>query len=528
MMLKKGIALLCAALMLFGLAACGSGETAKNEDNFSKEAFVKVESNLYGWGFTDGGTCIPRESDNDVHYEEDTAAVMTVTLADGSAVDPEKLDISKAYVQLDEGDGYYPDDFAFSGAALGGTFQNGTLTYHLHDGDLKWVNDPAYEVKLGGMEWSAQGGDGNGQYVFNLSVRGITYNGKELAPGYFRARVYIYGREFSQDNATWGVATINKLKFREPQKTPLANAPEVGKEPVWTWTDNAGYDKPILCDFPQENYDAADNFYISWPTGADASALTADDVTITLTGKYSEIFPEDRYVLTPNTGMKKLDNGEQMPDGDYSVFADQNTTQIAVNMIYWPYAPVYTTMTISVNGEKVNGYQGTVEKAYDIASVYTYRVQTGGGSRTDGTVTCQSVYGVQNIKDVTINDLANVSGAYSYSNKSKDGAKTWLIDNGDGTYTVTDDESKATVYDFTDPKLLGHTLYSTQWQVKVTVDGSEVTYKMEPSCTVRKAEPGKTTLVAMDGFALSKAIGGWGDHMNWPWLNFLNRGWREN
>lgn len=523
---KKTAALICVLGLLLGLAGCESAEETQQEDGYSKDAFISVESDLYGWGDTNGGTCIPKESDNDVTYDPDTAAVMTIALSDGSAPDPALIDASGAYVQLEEGDGYYPEDFEFNGTALGGTFENGTLTYHLHDGDLNWVNDPSYEVALGGMEWSAQGGDGNGHYTFNLSVRGVTYNGEELAPGYFRARVYIYGREFSQDNATWGVATINKLKFAEPQKTALADAPDVGKEPVWTWTAGAGYEKPTLCDFPQEDYDATDNFYISWPAGVDASALTAEDITITLTGKYTGLFPEDQYTLTPNTGMLTLENGERMPDGDYSVFADGDTTQIAVNMIYWPYAPVFTTMTISVNTDKVSGYDDTLENSWEIASVYSYRVQTGGGSNTDGTVTCQSIFGVENIHDISIADLANVNGAYCYS-YSKDGTKAWLIENGDGTFTATTEESKATVYDFTDPKLLGHTLYCTQWQVKADLNGTEVTFKMAPSCTVRRAIPGETALIPMDGFALSQAVGGWGDHMNWPWLSFVNLGWRE-
>ncbi len=525
---KKALALLCAAGMLLSLAACGSTEAEETEDDgYSKSAYVSVESDLYGWGDTEGGTCIPRESENDVTYDPETAAVMTIVLADGSTPDPALIDISNAYVQLDEGDGYYTEDFAFAGTALEGDFGDGTLTYHLHDGDLSWVNDSSYEVALGGMEWSAQGGDGNGHYVFNLSVRGITYDGEELAPAYFRATIYIYGREFSQDTATWGVATINKLEYAEPVKVTLENAPEVDKEPEWTWTDSAGYGLPLLCDFPQEGYDAIDNFYITWPAGVDASALTAEDITITLTGKYTEIFPEDSYVLTPNTTMLTLDNGEQMPDGDYSVFADGDTTQIAVNMVYWPYTPVYTTMTITVSTDKVEGFDGTLEQSFDIASVYTYRVQTGGGTNTDGTVTCQAIYGVENISEISIDVLASIGSAYSYS-YSKDGNKAWLIENSDGTYTVTTDEAQATVYDFTDPQLLGHTLYSTQWQVKAEFNGSTVTFKMAPTCTVRRADPSDTVLIPMDGYALSQAVGGWGDHMNWPWLNFLNLGWRES
>ena len=259
----------------------------------------------------------------------------------------------------------------------------------------------------------------------------------------------------------------------------------------------------------------------------DASALTADDITITLTGKYTDIYPEDQYVLTPNTGMLKLDNGEQMPDGDYSVFSDSNTTQIAVNMIYWPYAPVYTTMTILVNGDKVSGYDGTLENTWDIASVYTYRVQTGGGSRQDGTVTCQSLFGVENIKSVSIDELANVISSYSYS-YSKDGNKVWLVENSDGSFEVTTDEAEATVYDDTDPQLLGHVLYSTQYQLETEVDGESVTFRMIPSCILSKVDLETTTFAASDGFALSLAAGGWEDHMNWPWLNFINQGWRES
>lgn len=528
--MKKALLLLLVTVLLLSLAACGRSNDASTEaqaadDGYSKDAVISVESNLYGTGNTNGGTCIPREADNDVSYDPETAAVMTVKLADGGSIDPAKLDASKAYVQLDEGDGYYPEDFQFNGTALEGTFENGTLTYHLHDGDLMWVNDPSYEVKLGGLEWSCQGGDGNGLYTFNLSVRGITYDGKELAPGHFRAKVYIYGREFSGESL-WGVATINKLKFSEPQKTPLSATLQVDKEPVWTWTAAGGYDKPTLCDFPQEDHDADDNFYISWPSGVDASALTAEDITITLTGAYTDIFPEDSYILKPNTGMVTLENGEQMPDGDYSVFADAETTQICVNMVYWPYVPVYTTMTISVDGSKVNGYNGTLEKTVNIASVFTYRIQTGGGSRTDGTVTCQGIFGVKNIHEITIDQLANVNSAYSYHYK-KDGTEAWLVENSDGSFSATKNEAEATVYPDTDPKLLGHTLYCTQFQKTAELDGTEVTFKMEPSCTVRRADPQKTALVPMDGFALSQAVGGWGDHMNWPWLNFLDLGWKE-
>lgn len=524
--LKRFLALASAMVLMLTLVACGDSEK-EEESPYSKNAYVSVESDLYGSGFTDGDTCIAGEAETDVVYDQSTSAVMTVVLADGSTPDASLIDTSNAHVELVDGDGYYTSDFEFIGTALEDDFSDGTLTYHLHDGDLDWVNDPSYEVLLGGMEWSAQGGDGNGNYVFNFAVSGITYDGEELAPAYFRAKIYIYGREFSQDTATWGVATINRLKFSEITKTALSEPPEVGKEPVWTWVDSsAGYDKPILCDYPQDGYDNTDNFYISWPSGVDASALTADDITITLTGKYTDIFPEDQYTLVANTGMVTLSNGEQMPDGDYSVFSDAGTTQIAVNMIYWSYTPVYTTMTITVNTDKVDGYDGTLTQTYDIASVYTYRVQTGGGTNTDGTVTCQAIYGVENIGSVTIDELASIGTAYSYS-YSKDGNKAWLIENSDGTFTVTTDESEATVYDFTDPQLLGHTLYSTQWQVKAEFNGSTVTFKMAPTCTVRKADLTTTTLVPMEGYALSQAVGGWGDHMNWPWLNFIDLGWRE-
>lgn len=538
---KRVFAFLGIAVMGFSLTACGGSKSATSitleteasgvedgqEMNYSQAVSVSVESDLYGWGDTEGGTCIPRESENDVIYDSNTAAVMTIEIADEENFDEALLDTSGAYVQLDEGDGYYVEDLEFNGSTIDGQFEDGQYIYHLEAGDLNWVNDPSYEVELGGLEWSAQGGDGNGHYIFNMSVRGITYDGEEVAPGYFRAEVYIYGREFSKPDDTWGVATINRLKFHEIQPVTLAEKPSVTDEPVWTWTDNAGYDKPILCDYPQEGYDSTDNFYISWPEGVDASQISADDITITLTGKYTNIYPEDQYVLTPNTQMVTLDNGEQMPDGDYSVFASNDTTQIAVNMIYWAYSPVYTNMTISVNVENVDGYDETLEMNYDIASVYTYRVQTGGGSNQDGTVTSQSIFGIENINDISIEDLATVSGAYCYtSGKNED--KLWLIENSDGTYTVTSEETEATQYSDTDPQLLGHVLYSTQNETTVEYNNETLKFKMNPSCTVKRADLSTTVLEAKEGFALSQSVGGWGDHMNWPWLNFLNQGWTES
>ncbi|MDO5422872.1 MAG: hypothetical protein Q4F41_03995 [Eubacteriales bacterium] len=319
-----------------------------------------MESNLYGEANTHGYSTLKAEEGEDVAYDAESAAVLTLSFAEGTEIDDSKIDSSNACVTLEEGDAYYVNDLIFNGTSLEGSWENGQFTYHLQDGDFTW-NNFDYPVENGGMEWSCIGGDGNGHYVFNLSVSGIQYDGVEVEPAQFRAEVYIYGREFSSRKSPSGeekpleeqgngAAGYDDLVLPEAAQAELEEKPEAADTAVWTWVGDG--EKPIVCDY------LTDNFYVTWPEGTDASALESGDVQVVMYSQYG-----DEYVMTP--------------DEEYTVYASAEETQISVNMVYWPFAPVYTTMELTVNPEKVEGVSEAAVQSYDIASVYTHMVPTG-------------------------------------------------------------------------------------------------------------------------------------------------------
>ena len=143
--------------------------------------------------------------------------------------------------------------------------------------------------------------------------------------------------------------------------------------PVWTWIGADYEGKPVLCDTKQ------DDFYVTWPEGVDASALTASDAAVTLYSQYG-----DELRLTP--------------DSDYYVYSKGTETQIAVPYVQMAFTPVYTNMVITVNREAVSGADGAAEEAftqsYDIASVYVYQVQHG-GLNPNGAVLVYQFYGFE-------------------------------------------------------------------------------------------------------------------------------------
>jgi hypothetical protein len=567
------------------LAATAISLMSGGVDVFAEGApVVSVESDLYGTANTNGYTTLKaEEEENEVTYDDTTAAIITLSFKDGSEIDDSLIDTSNAYITLDEGDGYYLDDLTFNGGDLDSVFEDGKLIYHLEMGDIEWNQPEGYEVDNGGVEWSCQGGNGNGEYVFNLSVHGITYDGVELDPASFRATVYIYGREFSAtsspenpSSARWGAGGYDSVELPLPEEKALEEEVVVDTEPVWTWVGDDTYGKPIICDYSHEeqqqmmggsqggsdekkdendeqngpddeqeggsqdqqgendneaaNYhDATDNFYISWPEGVDASALENGDVTITLYSKYG-----DEYVLTPNTGLKVVEqNGEEIADGEYSVFASSDTTQIAVNMVYWAYTPVYTTMTIDVNTDKISGYDGEVSYSTEIGSVYTYMVQTGGGLDYYGTVTAQGLYGIANMDDLELADFSGHATSYDYAYQEGEGmqknAVAFLIDNGDGTYTVTENEDEATKYDADNAAaLVGHFLLTTNRDESIEAEYNgemvEFSKNYDGNTMVNIPDLETTRLVAADGYVLSQAMI-WSEHMRWPWLYFNGCGW---
>ena len=143
-------------LCLMLLAGNSFPAFASDRTDLSKEEGVPtltVESNIYGSFFN--GTPLDFG---------DTKATLTLSM-DG--LDDELIDISEATVLLDEGDGYFPDEYIFTGTKLDGPFIDGQTTFTLRPDDLSFVNS------ADGAGWTTLGGDGQGLYVYNFTVSGI-------------------------------------------------------------------------------------------------------------------------------------------------------------------------------------------------------------------------------------------------------------------------------------------------------------------------------------------------------------------
>ena len=505
---------------------------------------LTVDSAIYGEAYTKGYTTLKAEEDGKIEYGEDSQAVISLVFEDGTPVDDSKIDASEAKVTLMDGDGYYTYDYQMNADTLEGSFENGALIYRWDSDSIVYDNGD-YPVDNGGLEWSAQGGNGSGRYVFNLELSGLRYDGEELDPVDFRTKIYIYGREMSSRNSPmgaeetrWGVGMFSNLVLPIAEEKPLEEKPQVGDEPVLTWVgaDSAG--KPILCDY------STDDFYISWPEGTDASSVSDSDVTITLHSQYG-----DEKVLKPSTNVKTDPADDAfLPDGDYNVYSSEDTTQISLNFIYWAYAPVYNTMTIEVSGDCEASF------TQDVGSVYQYSVQMGGGLDYDKTVTCASLFGLADIEDYTTEDLIKNELTYSFVFRDPEnngmGAPTLLlIDNGDGTYSFAQEERGAAKPEGSewptdgDVRKLGHTFFWTnhEEEKKVVIDtddeyfskfnGQEVSF--EKSYNYGMGPIGQIDssihFQVAEGYVQTAMM--YADHMNWPWLSFIeeeNAGWVDH
>ncbi len=505
---------------------------------------LSIESDIYGTANTLGESSLKAENEIDVEYDANTSAVLTLHFEDGSKVEDSLINSDNAVVTLVDGDGYNINNLTFSGTTLGSDWSDGKLTYKLNTGDITF-NDNGYPVDNGGLEWSAIGGNGNGQYRFNLLVSGITYDDEEVAPAVFQANVYIYGREFSSrkspngevksiEEQGNGAAGYDDLVLPEAEQASLSDAPEASDNPVWTWIGEG--DKPIICDY------VTDNFYVTWPEGMDASGLETEDVTIMLYSDYG-----DTYKLTP--------------EEDYTVWAETGETQISVPYVYWAFTPVYTNMELVVDTDKVDGCEASVSQKYDIASVYTHMVQTGGGMERDLTVTTYSFFGVRNL---TSWEQVMAGGTYYYyfeedeedpeaaeeaegaegeaqgggqggmGGQNDDGSVTYYYaENADGTPYLTEDQEEAKTYDATGPdeqnyQLINDVVYRTQ-PAETTkdfeIDGE--TYTM-----IKGYNRATTALPAEElepeaGYIMTDSAD-WDTHQRWPWLFFNGIGWLED
>lgn len=541
--------LLSTAMVVSGMTipsmAAGTCSSAQAISRYTKIPVVTVTSDLLGLADTGNKSTLKKtlvytsgpgdinlyhydENGDRVQYPKDTVVELEPVAYTGSAVidlgqnvNDKLIDSSKATVKLLDGDGYYADELILNADSLDGEWVNGKYTYTLDSDALEWyTGDYPLNDYNSGREWSCFGGDGNGVYTFNLEVSGIRYAGIKLNSAVFQVPVYIYGR-----SATDMAEKYNSIP--DPTATQSTSGVTPSKKLQWTWiSENETADLPLLCD----TY--ADNFYITWPKGTDASEITADDVKITLYSQYG-----DSYELSARTDYDVC---------EYEVFSGKEETQIAVDYMQWSYVPVYTNMVITVKSGKL-----FASKIYRIASVGAHTVQTGGGGVTvDGTVTCYNLYGYDNL-----NDWTQVMNAATYTlTWTDEEGKTWYYaeDEGGNGYLVEKPEAAegpggpggpgagssipegVVTYDASgaedcNQRLIGNVAYITTrigQTAERTVNGETITFDKVYSTkvTLGGEDMAARGVTAEKGYAISNSSNNY-DWSMWSWAERYRSGW---
>lgn len=467
---------------------------------------LTVTSNLYGSAFTNSKSTLKEGLGGVVEYAKGSKATIALDL---KGLSSSRIDSSKAKVALIEGDGYLTSEYLLKATKLGKKWSGGKLGYQLSKGDLV-INTGGYPIADtdSGREWSCLGGDGHGNYWFNLAVSGIRYNGLPVASQTFRVHVYIYGQDYYEGaDQTFGdgIAVVADIA---PLSEKVADPPSAGPAPVWTHL-GAG-DKPNLVDH------VADDFYVTWPSGVDASALESGDVAITLRSAKG-----DTLALKPGT--------------DFVVDSSAGETQIAVTYLNWPFIPVYSSMSLTVNPVHLAGATpatGLQQTYDDIASVYAYMAQQGGGGTTiEGTVTAYSFYGLANLtaRNQVFTDVAYTLRA------TVDGATVYYAEDGDGKAGLVSAVGSAKTYDGNGEKdrnlrLIGNTGYITARVnaiVEKPVDGATISFtKVYSGGAVRPPTTADSGLKALPGYAIPWTSPNWLTHEKWAWQRALRGvGW---
>lgn len=446
---------------------------------------IMVDGDIYGSAFTNGCSTLKAENGISVTYEE--GRNMETFSLELEGLDPKLIDGSSAQIQLKPGDAYGVDELVLKpDRPVTEDWADGKNSFIMTTGDLEWNNYDYGPIDNGGREWSCIHGDGSGRYVFNLGLSGLRYRGLLLADADFQVRIYIYGNDYTND-------ANNKYSY-----------------PLWSW-EGVG-EKPILCD------SLDDTFTIRWPDQADASALSEEDVEITLSSAYGETY-------TLQTG------------SEYHVQAEKSRTYINVTMENFAFTPVYTTMTLTVKNDKVscdNIDLTALSKTYDIASVYIYAIQQGGGMDRDDTVVVLSVYGLEGLTSLE-QIITPVTYVLSYTDEE---GRTCYYSEENGSGKLVDSENEAAVYDGMGPedrnvRLISNSIFITRQddntEVK-TVDGTEITFNKVYSGGVW-LNPDES-FTAKPGYVfptgLSPMENGWAMHEKWAWQQSILDGWTKD
>ena len=352
-------------------------------------------------------------------------------------------------------------------------FEEGTLAD-------TWTEGKAdYTMGNIGGNFSPQGGDGNGHYDFRIGVSGIRYNGLPLADAIVRTDFYSFGRTFLTEG---GSLILNS-------------------EPVWT----SDAETPVICDVYPDTVTA------TWPIAFDAGKLTENDVTVTLISAYG-----DELVLEPGK--------------DFVVAASANKTDITLNYIYWAYAPVYTTMRVTVNTENATWNELMYKPAasfshdYQIGSVYIYSVMSGGPSGTQA----WTFFGLNNLTD---SHQVYREATYTLTATDAEGNVFFYGEDENGKGIRVAKEADAVAFNCDaecNVHLEGDTVYYSR-QFNQTedkeIDGETVTFtKNYYNCeSLLRSVDSLIDVELAPGYAIGA---GWEDHLKWPWQTFVDVGFK--
>ncbi|MGN0801355.1 MAG: hypothetical protein ACI4MF_02035 [Candidatus Faecivicinus sp.] len=397
-----------------------------------------------------------------MELEATNDTVQVVLTMDG--IDDSRIDASEAQISLLPGDGYKLYEVNFAEGTLSDTWTDGRADYTM--GEISG-------------NFSPQGGDGNGHYDFRIGISGLKYNGLPLSQAIVRTDFYSFGRTF---DVAGGSLILNS-------------------EPVWA----SEAEIPVICDAYPDTVSAA------WPIAFDASALTAEDVTVTLISTYG-----DELTLEPGT--------------DYTVSASGNTTEVTLNYIYWAYAPVYTTMRVSVSTANVTYDEQMYAPAevfshdFAIGSVYIYSVMSGGPSGTQA----WTFFGLDNLTD---SHQVYKDATYTLTAVDEEGNTFFYGEDESGNAIRVSSEAEAVAFNC-DEECDVHVEEDTVYYTRLTnqtedreIDGETITFtKNYYNCeSLLRSVDSLIDVELQPGYVIGES---WEDHLKWPWQSFVGVGYQ--
>ena len=202
---------------------------------------------------------------------------------------------------------------------------------------------------------------------------------------------------------------------------------------------------------------------------------------------------------------------------EYAVFGSGSETVVAVTYQQWSCAPVYSTMTVSVNHGDL-----TASETFDICSVTAWMVQTGGGGVTvDGTLTCYNFYGISGM------NMENAANPGYTLTTEIDGEKYYYAEDASGTGYLTTQKEEAWIGDgaeYHNMAVLGNCVfYQTRLETteEKVIDGETYVFQQHLARPYKLvSEMVEAGAKLQDGYNLKGKNG-----IKWAWTPRYQSGW---